>query len=65
MNYSAQSFFAGQYEGVLMVLQALHNLECEKEINRQWVTDKLLQLGLDEFTNPILETYFSNKEESQ
>lgn len=64
MNYSAQSFFAGQYEGILIMLQALHNLESEKEIDRQWVTDKLLQLGLDEFTNPILEMYFPAKEES-
>jgi hypothetical protein len=64
MNYSAHSFFAGQYEGILIVLQALHNLESEKEISREWVTNKLLQLGLDEFTNPILEIYFPTKEES-
>lgn len=63
MNYSVQSFFAGQYEGVLIMLQALHSLESEKEISREWVADKLLQLGLDNLTNPILETYFPTKEE--
>lgn len=65
MNYSAQAFFAGQYEGILLVLQALHNKENEKEIDREWITNKLLELGLDEFTNPMLETYFLIKKESK
>lgn len=65
MNYSTQAFFAGQHEGILMVLQALHDSESEKEMDKQWVVDKLRQLGLDEFTNGILNNYFLDKEESK
>ena len=63
MDIATTAFFSGQYEGVMMVLEALYELEnSEGEgINRDWVTQKLNDLMLNDFKDGILNTYFPVK----
>jgi len=65
MGMATTAFFSGQYEGVMVVLEALYELEnSEGEgINRDWATRKLNDLMLNNFKDGILNTYFPIKEE--
>jgi hypothetical protein len=60
-------FLEGQYEGIWLVLEALFGLEVKDwdgtEISREWVTQKLNDLMLNDFTDRILDTYLPIKEE--
>ena len=64
MDMAALAFFSGRYEGVMMVLEALYELEQNqleteyKKIDRDYVVKKLQQLCLCDFTDGILNTYF-------
>ena len=63
MDRNVSSFFSGQREGVFMVLQALHNLESEKEFSKEYITDRLRELGLEEFIESIVEEYYYPEQE--
>jgi hypothetical protein len=58
MEMANTAFFSGQLEGVMVVLEALYELESSEgdEINRDWVIEKL-----NDFTDKILNTYFPIK----
>lgn len=57
---AATAFFSGQYEGVMIVLEALYGLENSEgvRIDREWVIRKLNDLMLNDFKDGILNTYF-------
>ena len=63
-------FFSGQYEGIWLVLEALYEYEQSQlesveyqKIDRSYVKEKLIQLGLTDFTDGIVNTYLPIKEE--
>lgn len=67
MDMATTAFFSGQYEGIWLVLEALFDLEVKDwnrtEITREWVTAKLKDLMLSDFTDGIVNTYLPIKEE--
>lgn len=60
MDMATTAFFSGQYEGIWLVLEALYEVESNEtgEMTREWVTKKLNELMLNDFTYGILNTYF-------
>jgi len=70
MDSATIAFFSGQYEGIWLVLEALYEFEQNelvsvkyKKIDRSYVKEKLIQLGLTDFTAGIVNTYLPIKEE--
>lgn len=60
MDSATTAFLSGQYEGIWLVLEALYDVENsskEGEISREWITKKLNDLMLNDFTDRILNTY--------
>jgi len=61
MGSATTAFFSGQYEGIWLVLEALYEWEnnqfeapYEPKMSREYAKEKLIQLGLTDFTDGIL-----------
>lgn len=61
MNYSVQSFFAGQYEGIIIILISLSEEEGYEDLTKEYVINRLTKLNLTEHIEPIISVFFTSK----
>lgn len=64
VNRTVSYFFSGRTEGVMIVLQKLGKKEGfpDEYITREFVIEKLTELELTEYIEPIIQEYFTEEE---